>query len=190
MASARVGGARDEADAEQDRDREQHAAADHCPAPLRPPLAEQVAADEAAVGRRRGDDHRDLVRQLVGQGFLDQQRILADQGAIAFELDARDLADLVHAIDLGVGQLAGATRPRPWPRSGAPAPSPSACRHARDLFRIGLELALFDLLLLERNDMLHRLFLGLRRDDLFVCRRLGGLLPAHLFGLALQLGLA
>jgi hypothetical protein len=52
--------------------------------PARP--AEQVGADEAAAGRRRRDDHRDLVRELVGQRLLDQQRMPREQRAVARQL--------------------------------------------------------------------------------------------------------
>src|SRR5450631_1910290 len=70
-----------------------------------PPSAEQGGADEAAIGRGRRNDHLDLVRELVGECLLDQERVPADQIALARHLLGIGLADALHPVDLGVGQL-------------------------------------------------------------------------------------
>ena len=50
--------------------------------------AEEAAREEAArLGRR--DDHLDLVGQLVGEGLLDEQRVLGDERGVARHLLGR-----------------------------------------------------------------------------------------------------
>ena len=93
---------------------------------------------------------------------------------------AFDLADLLHAVGLGVGQL--------LPRIGLAAGLDAARLRvafgdldARRLLGLGLELALLDLPLLERQHVLHRFFLRLGRDDLFARGRLGAALSRRTF---------
>ena len=66
---------------------------------------------------------------------------------------------------------------------------PSAVLMRDDLLGLGLELALLDLLLLERQHVGHRLFLRLGRDDLLLAGGLGGLLALDLVGLGFERGL-
>src|SRR5687767_3535983 len=58
--------------------------------------ADERFGDEAAVGRRRRDDHLDLVGELVGERFLDEQRVARDQRAFAAHLLGVRLA---HALE-------------------------------------------------------------------------------------------
>ena len=54
---------------------------------------------------------------------------------------------------------------------------------------LGFKLALFDLTLLERQDMLHGVFLSLGSNDLFICGGFSGLFTTNLFSLGVKLGL-
>src|SRR6202012_1120454 len=57
----------------------------------------------------------------------------------------------------------------------------------RHLLGLSLELTLLDLLLLERQDVLHRLFLGASSNHLLLGRSLRGFLATHLLSLGIQL---
>src|SRR6188472_568164 len=141
--------------------------------------AQQVRADESAVGRRRGDDDLHLVRQLVGQSLLDEQWMVGDQDAFTFHLFAVYAADPVEPVDLGIGQLLA--------RSSFAGGFDLSClghalgdANAGGLLRLGFEGALLDLLLLEGQYMLHGFFLAARSNDLLPCRGLGCFLAANL----------
>jgi hypothetical protein len=114
--------------------------------------------------------------------------VARDQGAFAAHLLGVRLADLVEAVDLGVGELLArlglavrldATRLR----------APLGGLDARHFERLGLELALLDLALLERQHVLHRLFLALGGDHLLARRGLGADLAPDLLRLRGELGL-
>src|SRR5262245_54450937 len=64
--------------------------------------AEQRGADEAAVRRRRRDDHRHLVGELVGERLLHEQRVLRDERAFARHLLRLHFADALEAVAFGV----------------------------------------------------------------------------------------
>src|SRR5438034_2084361 len=66
---------------------------------------EQAGSEKAPGCRRRGDDHRDLVRELIGESLLDKQRVLRNERGIASELLAGGLTDHLHPESLSFGQF-------------------------------------------------------------------------------------
>ena len=66
--------------------------------------AEQGRADEAAIGGRRRDDHLHFVRELVGHGFLDQERMAREQCALSGHLLCASQAHFLQAISFGFSQ--------------------------------------------------------------------------------------
>ena len=101
---------------------------------------------------------------------------------------AGNLADTIVAVGFGIGQLA--------PRFGLPGRlnltrfgRRLGSLDARDLLGFGFQTALLDLLLLERQHMLHRFGLCLGGDDLFLAGRFGRLLAPDFLGLGFEVGL-
>src|SRR6218665_1250567 len=70
----------------------------------RPGRAQQVARDESARLRRRDDD-LDLVRQLVRERLLDEQRVAADELRVPGELFRGGLAGDLQAVGIRLGDL-------------------------------------------------------------------------------------
>src|SRR5258705_1196301 len=67
--------------------------------------ADEVRADETTVRGRRCNDDLDLVRKLVGERLLDQQRMLGDERAFARHLLGIAFAHAFDAIGLGIREL-------------------------------------------------------------------------------------
>ena len=153
-------------------------------APLHP---EQSTREEAARRRRRHDD-LNLVGELVGQRLLNQERVLGDERRVARHLRVVGLAGHLDPVGVGVGELPARIDlgdGLDLARLGLPL----GVLHPLHLARLGLEAALLDLLLLERQDVLHRLLARLGGDDLLGGGGLGGLLAGDLGGVGLQLRL-
>src|SRR5258707_2378793 len=152
------------------------------------PSAQERRADEALIRRRRRDDHLDLVGDLGGERLLDEQRMTADQRALAFNLLRSGLPNRLQSESFGLRRplssiclAAGFYAARLCVASSAP--------DGGDALGLGLEPALLDLALLERQHVLHRFVLPARRDQLLERRSLRRLLAAHPRGFRLELGL-
>src|SRR5258706_1278878 len=152
------------------------------------PSTQERRADEALIRRRRRDDHLDLVGELVGERLLDEQRMTADQRALAFHLLRGGLPNRLQSESFGLRQplssiclAVGFYAARLCVALSAP--------DGGDALGLGLEPALLDLALLDRQHVLHRFVLRARRDQLLERRSLGRLLATHPRGFRLELGL-
>jgi hypothetical protein len=156
--------------------------------PRRWGLLSQQAAGEEASHLGWSDDDLDLVGQLVRQGLLDEQWVLADEAGIPGELLGGGLARHLDAVGIGLGELAPGIRLAVG-LDAAGLGLGAGLGEPAHLGGLCLQPPLFDLLLLEGEDVAHGLGLGLGGDDLLAGGGLGGLLAADLLRLGAQRGL-
>ena len=146
--------------------------------PSRPPAKKPPAAGGATMTWILSDS-------LSASVFWISSGFSAIESRVARQLLGVRLAGHLDAVRLGVGQLAariGLGRRLDLARLGVAL----GVLHALHLARLGLQPALLDLLLLERQHVLHRLLARLGRDDLLGRGGLGRLLALDLRGVALQ----
>lgn len=110
-----------------------------------------------------------------------------DQGAFAGHLLGVHLADAVHAVGLGFGELlAGVCLAVGFDAAGLGVAFSSL--HTGHALGFGFQLALLDLALLEGQHVLHGFFLGARGNHLFARSGFGGDFAANLVCRCVQLG--